>query len=657
MKKAVSFLSFFAFASVLFGQTILSSTGQSDAADTRKFPMLKSDGSWGYATPAQMADSTLKKIKVISVIGTLPSSGNTSYKNSYAKESNGNVITAYVDGFGIRHQIAADLSGYLTASVAASTYATQTSVTSSLAAKANTSSLATVATTGSYTDLTNKPAAVDISGLATQANVDTAKANIRAEAADKYNYVDSKIVAASDTLTVYVSKKYSGLRGSASWQAQLDAAAIGSLAFTYPDPWSARDAAEALQWKTKKPVSIKVFAGNSWTWETSGSADFVQSGSSNLKANSLTRNNVFWNWERKSGLTTTGTGDIIYFKDGFYGSVQMLDSVSYGVFGHGVFKNSAFSVFAMSNHKERVYFECDTLIGDRFSFIDRGRVAQSLKVNINYLETNTQVEFSPAIEFAEVKIGTFWNHNTLKVAEGAAISISNDAAVAANSVFKQRLKVEIGVMRLDGGQGLMLQNLANSDIGISVANIVQFGTDTLLGTNAVFTLQNFTSTYPFHNNNISISTNSINSDFDIIRLLNASLSDSINLNINCISCKTSKAVLNALSAKNGFSSLTNVWANSTFGIKGNYETNSVSITPYDSNVPVVLEGRYKSNLAVIAASASSKIALLGNINTTATNSITGAGVVTIFPSATSNVSAAAGTTQGATLNVNSLFKY
>lgn len=50
---------------------------------------------------------------IIQVIGTLPSSGNTSYKGYFAKENNGSVITAYVDSSGNRHAYASpDLSNY-----------------------------------------------------------------------------------------------------------------------------------------------------------------------------------------------------------------------------------------------------------------------------------------------------------------------------------------------------------------------------------------------------------------------------------------------------------------------------------------------------------------------------------------------------------------
>jgi len=136
--------------------------------------------------------------------------------------------------------------------------------------------------------------------------------------------------------------------------------------------------------------------------------------------------------------------------------------------------------------------------------------------------------------------------------------------------------------------------------------------------------------------------------------------DSSIININCVNAKTTKSVFQNLDVHNSGTYM-HVLNNTTIIIDGLYTSDLQAINTTETGGSIVLKGSFSTtNSSAAISGTSTNIKLLGNISVGdgSSNCIVGTTNLVVYPSATANTSAAGTVTmQGATLNVNSAFKF
>lgn len=521
---------------------------------------------------------------------------------------------------------------------------------------------------------------------ATITKVDTGKANIRSEMSNNISnvVVNTEAVYAKKTdITTaasnyfYVDRRWTGARGGTSWTAQNSAATKGSIAFPYPDLWAARNAAvTALKAGTSESV-IYVFGGNSFSFSNvvDGSNDYesatfeakrydtYNSDSTSTNTVSLLYNKLNYYFEQGTTLVHNGqSGITVPFCDaatsiessirGFltykanYGQGQGKNTQS--ILARGVNSKILIDLYKWDSKagwnenyvkSKEFTFNAEVVYrvtGGIFSFY--GANGGNYKINIGtflqgkYAGSGYQVGDCWAIFHIGGVSGKFKNSSLDIDIKQASVEEDCDGLIYAQSIDTSIVNIKIG----------SLVQSARSGAQASSGYIVNAQGDT------------------WNSSTVTLGINVMNGDMGVAAIL--STQNKSHVVIDCKECEVNNPSATSRSAFRFAATLDSI---SSFVNTGVYRSVSNPIIELAStSFKAMLSGSYKttsSSGAISLTQSAPNVLLNGQIYSSGTNSITATSAnsyITILPSATANKAVSSNViTQGATLNVNSLFKF
>lgn len=532
------------------------------------------------------------------------------------------------------------------------------------------------------------------------ASVDTAKANIRSEISDKYNYVNTTLAAADSSAAayteatyqkkiglttsnnvLYVSRKWTGVRGGASWQTQLDAAAVGSPVATYPDPWAARDVASKLLVAGTVPrVTIIVGEGEIFTAAQDIENQIVdynyrvlptgqkyhpypsQVAGTDSAGMSMFFPNLIWEFKKGSGITyTKGKGCFgVSWDTTAIQSVRGLGNFSITTNNSG---GHTYNLYYLGKglvevEADSFTLKCTNPSSGGWSMISFNGGRSIFKAN--YFATwDGNAPFrglynDTKIQIQRLKIDTTFLTNTSMGTVFASIGTSN--AVISIDIDNAEL-ANMGLVSYGNSFSNILFNM-------SVKNLTQKYWSDKIGSYEDNTNLPQSPLFLFKNASFSnvLFTARINNYKGQKGLIGSTSLSNTNSMIKLESDNFYQDELSFANVQNKtLANLVNTNTNSLIEISGNFINKVQPVLVISSNSDVTIRGSMKtlstsvSTITVTGDNSKTKIA--ANLTSDdSQNSISGTGIITCLPSSTANVASAGTVTVNGTLNVNSNFK-
>ncbi len=510
------------------------------------------------------------------------------------------------------------------------------------------------------------------------------KAN-EAETLNKYNNVQlnfalkSELGFASNSV-FYVDRRWTGARGGVSWTAQNTLAKRGSISYAFPDVWAARDAAvAALKAGTLTKTTIHVFGGNSFSFSNvvgNGSDyesatfepkryDTYNSDSTSTNTVSLLYENLDYYFENNTTLVHNGqNGTTIPFADGGTSINSTVSGyLTYKAnYGQGQGKSTSSIILTGLNSKISLTLsKWDSKAGWLENIVTCKEYL--LKVNVMYRVTGTihrasnsrgvnhRIEIGTLLQGkyagSDYAVSDCWPLFTL----GNAIGYGNPMSNSSVTINIHQASIE------DDCDGIFfIQRIDTSNIAINIDILTQSArSGSVTSSNAIFNCIGSIWT----NSSVLLHLGIVKSDMGILKMGSGVVNSHIN--IDCYDCdynnssSQTKAAFNMQQVSDTLS---------TFVIGGNYRSSINPIVNIASTTnKMLLNGAYSTtstNPVIILAASAPQTLLNAALYSSGANSISAAAansLITIMPSATANVAPTANVvTQGATLNINSLFR-